>query len=148
MKILGLITDLLGIGGNWVKNKQEAKRLKQIQEHEIIKAETELLVSRIKSNLESDNQIDLITAQNKKYSFKDEVVTYLFLTPVFVATLSPFITLIFDLDIDFNEILKESYYSLNELPEFYKYILYAVIIDVLGFRSFARELISKISIKK
>lgn len=148
MRILGLITDLLGIGGNWVKNKQEAKRLKQIQEHEIIKAETELLVSRIKSNLESDNQIDLITAQNKKYSFKDEVVTYLFLTPVFVATLSPFITLIFDLDIDFNQILKESYYSLNELPEFYKYILYAVIIDVLGFRSFARELISKISIKK
>ena len=104
MKILGLITDLLGIGGNWVKNKQEAKRLKQIQEHEIIKAETELLVSRIKSNLESDNQIDLITAQNKKHSLKDEVVTYLFLTPVFVATLSPFITLIFDLDIDFNQI--------------------------------------------
>lgn len=148
MKILGLITDLLGIGGNWVKNKQEAKRLKQIQEHEIIKAETELLVSRIKSNLESDNQIDLITAQNKKHSLKDEVVTYLFLTPVFVATLSPFITLIFDLDIDFNQILKESYYSLNDLPEFYKYILYAVIIDVLGFRSFARELVSKISIKK
>ncbi|HAO15867.1 MAG TPA: hypothetical protein DDE71_09970, partial [Tenacibaculum sp.] len=78
----------------------------------------------------------------------DEVVTYLFLTPVFVATLSPFITLIFDLDIDFNQILKESYYSLNDLPEFYKYILYAVIIDVLGFRSFARELVSKISIKK
>ena len=148
MKILGLITNLLGLGGNWIKNKQEAKRLKQIQEHEIIKAETELLVSRIKSNIESDNQIDLITAQNKKYSFKDEVVTYLFLTPVFVATLSPFITLIFDLDIDFNQILKESYYSLNELPEFYKYILYAVIIDVLGFRSFARDLISKISIKK
>ena len=101
-------------------------------------------VDRILSNTDSDNQIDLITAQNKKYTLKDEIVTYIFLVPVFIATATPFL-------IAFNNnewtslsiYVKESYQNLDQLPTWYKYVLSAIIIDVLGFRSFARRLFDK-----
>ena len=64
--------------------------------------------------------------------------------PVFIATATPFIQA-------FNsgnwtklaEDIKVSYTNLNALPDWYMYVLFAIIIDVLGFRSFARKLIDK-----
>lgn len=144
MGIFNFLGNLLGIGGDWLKNKQETKRLKQIQEHELIKAETEALTQRIKSNTESDNEIDLITARNKKYTAKDEIITYLFLVPVVIATAVPFITLINGGNVlDLNNLIKESYFALDNLPTWYKWVLGAIVIDVLGFRSFARKLIEQ-----
>ena len=96
------------------------------------------------SNTDSDNQIDFITAQNKKYTLKDEVVTYLFLVPVVVATLVPFITAYTTNEwVDLNKYVLDSYDALDKLPNWYKYVLGAVVIDVLGFRSFARKLVDR-----
>jgi hypothetical protein len=86
----------------------------------------------------------LVTAQNKRHTLKDEVVTYIFLVPVFIATITPFL-------IAFNNnewtklsvYVKESYQNLDQLPTWYKWVLAAIIIDVLGFRSFARKVLSK-----
>ena len=91
MNIFKIIGDLLGIGKDALNNKAELKRLKAQQQHSILEAQTKAQVDRILSNTDSDNQIDLITAQDKKHSLKDEVVTYLFLIPVVIATVSPFI---------------------------------------------------------
>ena len=44
---------------------------------------------------------------------------------------------------ELNKYVQESYESLDRLPSWYKYVLFAVIIDVLGFRSFARKLVDK-----
>ena len=49
---------------------------------------------------------------------------------------------------ELNVLVKDSYLALNELPDWYKYILFAVVIDVLGFRSFARKIVDKYFIKK
>ncbi|UXQ88759.1 hypothetical protein [Tenacibaculum phage Larrie] len=142
MGIFKILGSLFGIGGEWLKNKQETNRLKQVQEHEIIRAETEAVVNRIKSNTESDNEIDLITARNKRYTLKDEVVTYLFLIPVITAASVPFIQLFYGGNpLSLNEMVRDSYTSLDNLPEWYKYILGAIIVDVLGFRSFMRKFI-------
>ena len=142
--LLTLLGNLFGIGKGVLERKAKLKELKQLQEHEIVKSQTQAITDRIMSNTDSDNQIDLITARNKKYTWKDEVITYLFLIPVVVATVVPFIIAYKNNQwIDMNTFVKESYESLDQLPTWYKYVLGAVVIDVLGFRSFARKLLDK-----
>lgn len=144
MKLLQIIGNLLGLGKEALNNRAKLKKLKAEQEHSIIEAQTKAQVDRILSNTDSDNQIDLVTAQNKRHTLKDEVVTYIFLVPVFIATITPFL-------IAFNNnewtqlsiYVKESYQNLDQLPTWYKWVLAAIIIDVLGFRSFARKVFSK-----
>lgn len=145
----GLLGNALGIGGKFLENKQKIKELKQTQEFKIIEATTTATVDRIKNNNASDNAIDLITARNKKYTLKDEVITYLFLTPVVIASVTPFIMAYQNTDwTNLNQYVLNSYKGLNELPDWYKYVLAAVVIDVLGFRSFARKIVEKIIDKK
>jgi hypothetical protein len=144
MNILGILGSVLGLSKGYFENKAKLKRLKQEQQHSIVEAQTKAAVDRTLSNTASDNQIDLITAQDKKYTLKDEVVTYLFLVPVFIATTSPFI--IAYNDSDFTNLAQDigiAYENLDCLPDWYKYVLAAIIIDVLGFRSFARKVIGK-----
>jgi len=144
MKILQIIRNLLGIGRDALKNRAELKRLKAVQEHAILEAQTKAQVDRILSNTDSDNQIDLITAQDKRHTFKDDVVTYLFLIPVVIATITPFIIAYEEANFtNLAQDIRVSYENLDCLPKWYKYVLGAIIIDVLGFRSFARKLIGK-----
>jgi|TARA_R110000787_G_scaffold36476_11_gene93058 hypothetical protein len=144
MKLLQILGNVLGLGKDALNNRAEFKRLKAQQEHSIIEAQTKAQVDRILSNTDSDNQIDLITAQDKKHSLKDEVVTYLFLIPVIIATATPFIIAYKENNfVNLSEDIKLSYENLNQLPKWYKYVLAAIIIDVLGFRSFARKILSK-----
>ena len=153
MGILGLIGNLLGIGKSALDNRAKLKQLKSEQEFKITEATTNATVDRIMSNTDSDNQNDLITAQNKKYTYKDEIITYLFLMPVAIATIVPFIIAFKTNDwVNLNTLTLDSYQSLDKLPTWYKWALAAVIVDVLGFRSFARKLLDKyaeqINIKK
>ncbi len=144
MNILGIIGNFLGIGKNWLDNRAKLKQAKQEQEYEIVKAETKAIVDRIMSNTQSDNQIDLITARNKRYTSKDEIITYLFLIPIIIASVTPFIIAYQNSGwINLNQFIKDSYYSLDQLPYWYKYVLFAIVIDVLGFRSFARKFVEK-----
>ena len=144
MGIFNVIADLLGIGKSALENKAKLKRLKQEQDFAIIEAQTKANVDRIMSNTDSDNQIDLITAQQKDRTFKDEVITYLFLTPVFIATITPFIIAFKEANFtNLADDIRISYENLDKLPDWYHYVLAAIVIDVLGFRSFARKLIDK-----
>ena len=124
------------------EGKAQIKTAQQLKK--ITEATTKASVDRIMSNTESDNQIDLITAQNKKYTYKDEVITYLFLMPVVIATIVPFIIAYQSNSwSELNNLTLSSYESLDILPTWYKYVLGAVVIDVLGFRSFARKIVDK-----
>ena len=144
MSILSLIGNLLGIGKGFLDNKAKLKILKQEQDFAIIQAQTKANVDRILSNTDSDNQIDLITAQDKKHSFKDEVITYLFLVPVVIATATPFIIAYNSSSyVNLSEDIRISYENLDKLPQWYKWVLGAIVVDVLGFRSFARKILDK-----
>lgn len=139
-KVIALIGNFLGIGGKIIENRQKIKELKQEQEFKIIEAETTAVVNRIRENNVTDNEIDLITARNKKYTYKDEVITYLFLIPVIVASITPFIISFTNKDFTkINSYVLVAYNGLSQLPDWYKYVLGAIVIDVLGFRSFARK---------
>ena len=144
MLIFTILGNLLGIGKDALNNRAELKRLKAVQKHAILEAQTKAQVDRILSNTDSDNQIDLITAQDKRHTLKDEIVTYLFLIPVVIATATPFIIAYKDANFtNLAQDIRVSYENLDCLPQWYKYVLGAIIIDVLGFRSFARKLIGK-----
>lgn len=138
------LLNIIGIGGKALENKAKLKQLKAEQEHSIVKAQTDAAVDQIMNNTESDNAIDLITARDKKFTNKDEIITYTFLMPVFIATITPFIIAYYASDwTNLAEDIEKSYENLNRLPTWYKYVLGAIIIDVLGFRSFARKLIER-----
>lgn len=140
--ILGVITNLLGIGKEALANRSKLKQLKAEQEHSIIEAQTKAVVDNIINNTISDNAIDLETARNKRFTWKDEIITYMFLTPVFIATATPFLQAYKSgIWTNLAEDIKISYESLNALPDWYMYVLFAIVIDVLGFRSFARPFI-------
>ena len=142
--ILSIIGNLLGIGKSVLDNRAKSKQLLAEQKHEIIKAETGAIVNRINSNTHSDNEIDMITARNKKYTWKDEVITYLFLIPVMIASFTPFVIAYQNNDwFNLNVFIQDSYAGLDMLPDWYKWVLGAVVIDVLGFRSFARKIVDK-----
>ena len=142
--ILKILGNLIGIGKDALQNKAKLKHLKQEQEFKILEAQTKANVDRIISNTDSDNQIDLITAQQKDNTFKDEVITYLFLIPVFIATITPFIIAFKENNFtNLSEDIRISYENLDKLPTWYKYVLGAIVIDVLGFRSFARKVVDK-----
>ncbi len=139
-----LLGNLIGIGKDALQNKAKLKQVKQEQEFKILEAQTKANVNRILSNTDSDNQIDLITAQQKDNTFKDEVVTYLFLIPVFIATITPFIIAFKENNFtNLSEDIRISYENLNQLPNWYRWVLGAIVIDVLGFRSFARKVVDK-----
>ncbi len=141
---LKVVGNLFGIGKNFLDNRAKLKQAKSDQEYEIVKAETKAVVDRIQTNSQSDSEIDIITARNKKFSSKDEIVTYLFLTPVAIANIIPFVVAYQnDSWINLNQHFVESYKMLSLLPEWYPYIVGLIVIDVLGFRSFARKIIDK-----
>ena len=142
--IFNVIGKLLGIGKDALENKAKLKRLKQEQDFAIVEAQTKANVDRILSNTDSDNQIDLITAQQKDKTLKDEVITYLFLIPVVIATVTPFIIAFKENNYtNLSDDIRISYENLDKLPNWYKYVLGAIVIDVLGFRSFARKIVDK-----
>ena len=148
-KIIPLLLNAIGIGGDLLRNRSERKNLIAKQEHEIIKATTTAEVDRIVSNTDADNNIDLITARQKSKTIKDDVIVYTFLIPVFIATASPFIIAWSNGDwLNLSQDIEMSYKNLDSLPSWYKYVLYAVIIDVLGFRSFTRKLMNTYFNKK
>ena len=142
--ILKILGNLIGIGKDALQNKAKLKQIKQEQEFKVLEAQTKANVDRILSNTDSDNQIDLITAQQKNNTFKDEVITYLFLIPVVIATVTPFIIAFKESNFtNLADDIRISYENLDKLPNWYKYVLGAIVIDVLGFRSFARKIIDK-----
>ena len=120
-----------------VKNLKKAKLESDLK---VIEARANAQVTRINSNTVSDNQLDLMAKEQQATSYKDEVVSFIFLMPLIVATLTPFliayktsnwITLI-------DQFVK-SYDSLNKFPTWYIVGVVLVVIDILGFRSFLRK---------
>lgn len=142
LKFIGIIGNILGIGKDALANRAKLKHLKAEQEFKIIEAQTSAVVDRITSNTDSDNAIDLETARNKRFTIKDEVITYMFLTPVFIATITPFLQAYkSNVWTNLAQDIRVSYESLNALPDWYMVVLFAIVIDVLGFRSFARPFV-------
>jgi hypothetical protein len=140
MKWLGIIGNILGIGKDALKRRADLKQKKLESELKVIEARANAQVTRINSNTVSDNQLDLMAKEQQAKSYKDEVVSVIFLTPLIVASITPFIVIskTGQWESLTNEFVK-SYDALKEFPTWYVVGVVLVVIDILGFRSFLRK---------
>ena len=154
MKWLGLVGNLLGIGKGALERRSKLKQLKAEHAQAILMAETKSKVAVIEAqtqraltNDEADNRIDWEMTKQKAKSWKDDIITYLVLTPLAVAIFIPFIAAYKTSDwISINANMVKSFEALALLPEWYKWVLGAVIVDALAFRRIAYSLIKKVDL--
>lgn len=145
---LGIIGNLIEIGKGALEARQKRKAQADQHDFNIKEALNKAEVDRILSNTSADNQIDLQTARDKAKGWKDEVLSYTILIPLVCATLVPvFICFRAGTPEELLATFSNSYKSLDSLPKWYKWALGAVIIDILGFRSFTRKLVEVLIIK-
>ena len=140
MKWLELISNLLGIGKGALERRSALKKAKLDSDLKVIEARANAQVTRINSNTVSDNQLDLMAKEQQATSYKDEVVSFIFLMPLVVATVNPFLVAYKTSNwIGLTEQFVKSYDSLNKFPTWYIVGVVLVVIDILGFRSFLRK---------
>ena len=138
------INGLFGIVKDFFQGRREIKKLELEQKKEIIIAET----LRIKANTIADNDIDFQTNKDKKHTVKDDILIYMSYLPFMSASVVPFIRVYQNGDYhNLNNYVLESYTALSLLPLWYQIFFFLVVVDVLGFRSFARNFVNKYSSK-
>ena len=142
----GLIGSVIGI----FSKKSEAKnRLKQVLLDGKIRMEEAKInskIKRIETDSDSDNEMDRMTIENMRNSWKDEFLIITFLFPVFIILcVSPFIVAYHSGKwIDLISYFQDSINVLDTFPDWYKWAIGLIFVAVLGFR----RLLTKITNRK
>lgn len=103
---------LLGVVGNLAQTFLEGKVQKE-------KAKSEIM----KTAAQHDSKWELIMAESTKGSWKDEIITIVVLAPC-VLTFIP----------GMEDVVRQGFERLNELPDWYQNILYVTILAGLGLK--------------
>jgi len=103
---------LLGVVGNLAQTFLEGKVDKQ-------KAKSEIM----KTAAQHDSKWELIMAQSTQNSYKDEIITVIVLIPVILVFIP-----------GMEDIVKQGFDRLNELPDWYQNVLYVTILAGLGLK--------------
>lgn len=103
---------LLGVVGNLAQTFLEGKVQKE-------KAKSEIM----KTAAQHDSKWELIMAESTKGSWKDEIITIVVLAPC-VLTFIP----------GMEDVVRQGFDRLNELPDWYQNILYVTILAGLGLK--------------
>ena len=103
---------LLGVVGNLATTFLEGKVEKE-------KAKSEIM----KTAAQHDSKWELIMAESTKSSIKDEIVTVVVLIPVILVFIP-----------GMEEVVKNGFDRLNELPDWYQYLVFLVCSAALGIK--------------
>lgn len=131
--MFGLVTSLLStvfnIGGDYLKTKQEIKKVKN--EGAILIEQTRITakVRQLESDSQSAGDLDKIALQN--VGWKDEYLMIIITIPTilaFIPSMVPYVKLGFT--------------ALKEMPEYYQYMLGGVYIYVFGFKRIVLKVIN------
>tara|TARA_R100000700_G_C3127457_1_gene114006 strand:+ start:249 stop:626 length:378 start_codon:yes stop_codon:yes gene_type:complete len=117
--MLQFLTPLLNLGSTLVESQIE----KQKNKSEIAKAEAKAKSDILKTAATHDSKWELIMAESTKSSIRDEIATIVVLLPVCLVFIP-----------GMEEIVKNGFDRLNELPEWYQYLVIAVILSALGLK--------------
>ncbi len=115
--LIGPIADL---AGTWMSGKVEEKKAQA--KTRVAKAEAEAIVMQKKATGEID--WDLEMAKGSQSSWKDEWLTVLFSIPLVLAFIP-----------GMEEVVKNGFARLNEMPEWYQYSLGVIVAASFGVRS-------------
>ena len=114
--LIGPISELAGSFMQGQINKQKAKATLA---HTKTEAEAEIM----KTAATHDSKWEIIMAQGTQNSWKDELVTVVILIPTILVFIP-----------GMEDIVKNGFARLNELPEWYTYLLFLTVSAALGIR--------------
>jgi hypothetical protein len=117
--IQALIGPIAGLAGSWLESKVEQTKAKGA----VAKAKAEAEAEVMKTAATHDSKWELIMAQSTQSSFKDEIVTVIVLIPVVLVFIP-----------GMEDVVKNGFDRLNELPDWYQYLVFLVCSAALGIK--------------
>jgi len=117
--IQAIIPIVGNLASSWLQGKVEEKTANT--KAKVAKAEAE--AEMMKSASANDSKWELIMAQSTQNSWKDEAVTIVVLIPTVLCFVP-----------GMEEVVKSGFARLNELPEWYQYLLFLVCSAALGIK--------------
>ena len=117
--IQAILGPIASLAGSWL----DAKTTKQAAEAKLKLTEAEAKAKILLSEKTSVADWERIMAEGTQNSWKDEVVTVIVLIPVVLCFVP-----------GFEDVVKTGFERLNELPEWYQYLVYVVRLAAVGIR--------------
>lgn len=142
--IFGTVGKILGIGSEYIKGKQDLKKVEIEGKIAVTKAKSDAEVKLIEKSVDADNSLDKMAQEDMKTSLKDEYLMILFTFPVLMACVSPFV-MCFYLG-DWSKLLDQTivaFQSLDLLPTWLKWCIVGIFIVTYGLRNLTREILKR-----
>lgn len=114
-----LIGPLAGLASSFVEGQVSKQKAKS----HLRQTEAEAKAEIMKTAATHDSKWELIMAESTKNSWKDEVISIIVLIPVCLVFIP-----------GMEDIAKNGFDRLNELPEWYQNVLYVTILAGLGLK--------------
>ncbi len=114
-----LIGPLAGLASSFVEGQVSKQKAKS----HLRQTEAEAKAEIMKTAATHDSKWELIMAQGTQNSWKDELVTIIILIPMCLVFIP-----------GMEDVVKNGFDRLNELPEWYQNVLYVTILAALGLK--------------
>ena len=115
-----LISPIASLAGTFLEGQVSKSKAKA----QLVQTEAEAKSEVMKNAAMHDSKWELIMAESTKSSIKDEVVTIAVLIPVILCFIP-----------GMEDVVKNGFQRLSELPEWYTYLLFLTCSAALGIRS-------------
>lgn len=117
--MIQFLTPLANLATSFLDRKLEETKGKAA----VAKAKAQAEAEVMKTAAANDSKWELIMAQSTKNSWKDEIITVIVLIPVVLVFIP-----------GMEDVVKEGFNRLNDLPSWYQNILYITILAGLGLK--------------
>jgi hypothetical protein len=135
---------LVGWGKNYTENKQKLKQIKQQSTMKIAELNAEAAMLTAQSGVELAKKGQQIQAdydkraqQSMRTSWKDEYLLVLGLMPVIMCFIP-----------GFQEIAKQGFQIINELPYWYRILIWGMYASVFGLRWLIEPMVRRFNVEK
>ena len=117
--MIQFLTPLANLATSFLDRKLEETKGKAA----VAKAKAEAEAEVMKTAASNDSKWELIMAKSTQNSWKDEIITVIVLIPVVLVFIP-----------GMEDVVKEGFNTLNDLPSWYQNILYITILAGLGLK--------------
>tara|TARA_R110000823_G_C15952958_1_gene502547 strand:- start:23183 stop:23617 length:435 start_codon:yes stop_codon:yes gene_type:complete len=126
---------LFGIGETWVEAKTKQATAQVENKIALDQATTQAAITVKQKDADATNDIDLISVKNQRFTWTDEYIKVIFTLP-FILMFLPWT----------QEHVISGFESFTaSTPEWYKYVIYAIVVSELGMRRMFMKLFDLLS---
>lgn len=119
-----LLGKMFGIGETWVEAKTKQATAKVENKIALDQATTQAKITIRQKDADATNDIDLIAVKNQRFTWTDEYIKVIFTLP-FILMFFPYT----------QEYVIEGFKAFQlYTPEWFKYVIYAIVVSELGMR--------------